>query len=194
MTASGWLQCETRNAWRRHSTTHADERGSFTELWRASWLRGLSTGNDETKMAQANVSRSDAGVLRGLHFHLRQADYWVQLEGRAFVALVDLREILGGGEAISVETFDLNTGDALFIPEGVAHGFFAYEPMTLVYLVTNEYDGTDELGFAWNDEEADVPWPVSAPTLSGRDSSNPPLRDVISTMRRAPEVKSESQR
>ena len=39
--------------------------------------------------------------------------------------------------------------------------------MTLVYLVTNEYDGTDELGFAWNDEQAGVPWPVSSPTLSG---------------------------
>jgi dTDP-4-dehydrorhamnose 3,5-epimerase len=143
----------------------------------------VGSRGDEIEVSQANVSRSDAGVLRGLHFHLRQADYWVQLEGRAFVALVDLREMLDGREPLSVETFDLETGDALFIPEGVAHGFFAYEPMTLVYLVTNEYDGTDELGFAWNDQQAGVPWPDSSPTLSGRDTSNPPLRDVISKMR-----------
>ena len=183
MTDPGWLECRIPDVWRRHSITHADERGSFTELWRANWLHSVTSTDDRQEMSQANVSRSDAGVLRGLHFHLRQADYWVQLEGRAFVALVDLREILNGVEALSVETFDMDTGDALFIPEGVAHGFFAYEPMTLVYLVTNEYDGTDELGFAWNDEQAAVQWPVRSPTLSGRDSSNPPLRDVISKMR-----------
>ena len=183
MTGPGWQECQTPDAWRRHSITHADERGSFTELWRSSWLHGVRSRDAKLEMSQANVSRSDAGVLRGLHFHLRQADYWVQLEGRAFVALVDLREMLDGRDELSVETFDLDRGDALFIPEGVAHGFFAYVPMTLVYLVTNEYDGTDELGFAWNDEQARVQWPVSAPTLSGRDSSNPALRDVISRMR-----------
>ena len=37
------------------------------------------------------------------------------------------------------------------IPAGVAHGFLALEPLELLYLVTNEYDGTDELGFAWDD-------------------------------------------
>ena len=43
------------------------------------------------------------------------------------------------------------------IPTGVAHGFLALEPLELLYLVTNEYDGTDELGFAWDDPTAGVP-------------------------------------
>jgi dTDP-4-dehydrorhamnose 3,5-epimerase len=183
VTDPAWAGCRVPGVWRRRSITHADERGSFTELWRSSWSRGLRGQGEGLEMSQANVSRSDSGVLRGLHFHLRQADYWLALEGRAFVGLVDLREILEGGEGLSVETLDMETGDALYIPEGVAHGFLAYERMTLVYLVTTEYDGTDEHGFAWNDEQARVPWPVTSPTLSGRDASNPSLRDVISKMR-----------
>jgi dTDP-4-dehydrorhamnose 3,5-epimerase len=178
-----WDASQLPGVWRRRLLIHPDERGSFMELWRSSWLRGLANSGIRIEMAQANLSRSDAGVLRGLHFHLRQADYWVALEGRAFVGLVDLRKMLEGGASLAVETFDMETGDALYIPEGVAHGFFAYEPMTLVYLVTNEYDGTDEHGFAWNDAQAGVPWPVTSPTLSGRDASNPPLREVISKMR-----------
>jgi dTDP-4-dehydrorhamnose 3,5-epimerase len=162
--------------------THGDERGSFSELWRASWLEGLRDPGSGLDMSQANVSRSDAGVLRGLHFHLRQADFWVVLEGRAFVGLVDLRPLLDGEQEISVNTLEMEPGDALYIPEGVAHGFFAHEALTLIYLVTNEYDATDELGFAWNDRQADVPWPVSSPVLSRRDASNPGLNEVIAQM------------
>jgi dTDP-4-dehydrorhamnose 3,5-epimerase len=165
--------------------THADDRGSFSELWRSSWFADLPNSGNGVQIAQANVSRSDRGVLRGLHFHRRQADFWVLLEGRAYAALVDLRSMLAGGADVqpAVETLEMGTGDALYIPEGVAHGFLALESMTLVYLVTNEYDGTDELGFAWNDEQAGVPWPVTSPTLSGRDTANPPLLEVVSALR-----------
>ena len=45
------------------------------------------------------------------------------------------------------------------IPAGVAHGFLALEPLELLYLVTNEFDGSDELGFAWDDPAVAVPWP-----------------------------------
>ena len=53
------------------------------------------------------------------------------------------------------------------IPTGVAHGFLALEPLELLYLVTNEYDGSDELGFAWDDPLAGVPWPP-VPATAGR--------------------------
>ena len=49
-----------------------DERGAFAELWRASATRLLSA----EKFVQANLSRSRPGVLRGMHFHRRQADLW----------------------------------------------------------------------------------------------------------------------
>src|SRR5687768_6664277 len=60
-------------------TSHPDERGSFTEVYRRSWLPGGK------EMVQGNLSFSKAGVLRGLHFHRRQADYWFVVQGTAFV-------------------------------------------------------------------------------------------------------------
>ena len=82
--------------------------------------------------------------------------------------------------------------DWVVIPTGVAHGFLALEPLELIYLVTNEYDGTDELGFAWDDPAVAVDWPPLAgtadgrPILSARDGANPswPSCGAISPRRR----------
>ena len=83
--------------------------------------------------------------------------------------------------APSVETRVLDADETVSIPCGVAHGFLALEPLELLYLVTNEYDGSDELGFAWDDPLAAIPWPRdgAAPTLSDRDRQNPLLRELI---------------
>ncbi len=149
---------------------------AFTELWRAGWTRDIS----RAPFVQANLSRSRADVLRGMHFHRRQSDLWVVVEGRALVAVADLRDVAKGvAPKPAVETFELAAGGAVFIPELVAHGFLAIAELALVYLVSNEYDGTDELGFAWDDPLAAVPWPTANPVLSGRDRSNPSLRDAI---------------
>jgi hypothetical protein len=59
----------------------------------------------------------------------------------------------------------------------------AREPLTLTYLVTNEYDGTDELGFAWDDTEAAVPWPDRSPILSERDANAPSLAALVARLR-----------
>lgn len=167
---------------------HADARGSFREVWRAD--------PDGTTFVQANLSSSAAGVLRGLHLHRRQLDYWVVATGRAFVALVDVRGLLDGtADRPAVETRALEPDDWVVIPEGVAHGFLALEPLELLYLVTNQYDGTDELGFAWDDPVAAVPWPslpatsatpAGRPILSGRDAANPPLAELVARLRTAP--------
>lgn len=182
---------------------HADERGSFRELWRAGEVGGAGPGGagpanagpatraDETApFVQANLSTSAAGVLRGLHLHRRQLDYWVVATGRAFVALVDVRPLLSGSAATpAVETHELRPDDWVVIPEGVAHGFLALEPLELLYLVTNRYDGSDELGFAWDDPAVGVPWPAVArtpdgrPVLSERDASNPSLAELVARLR-----------
>lgn len=172
-------------------TRHPDDRGSFREVWRSRWYEGLDAagaGLPDPAFVQANVSVSDAWVLRGLHFHRRQLDHWVVLDGRALVALVDVRPMLAGAPAPSVETRELSADDWVGIPTGVAHGFLAFEPLTLLYLVTNEYDGTDELGFAWDDPLAAVPWPVAGtpdgrPRLSRRDLTNPSLAELVASLR-----------
>ena len=171
----------------------ADLRGSFVELWRESSFGTLSddaTGLPGARFVQANLSTSAPGVLRGLHYHRRQLDYWTVVGGRALVALVDVRPVLADSEAQAiVETRELGDGESVTIPTGVAHGFLALEPLSLLYLVTNEYDGTDELGFAWDDPAVGIPWPAvpgtpdGRPILSDRDRSNPTLRDLVERLR-----------
>lgn len=170
----------------------ADSRGSFAEIWRESGFGSMTrqeTGLDGARFVQANLSTSAQGVLRGLHYHRRQLDYWVVLSGRALVALVDVRPVLAGNGNAIVETRELGPLESVVIPAGVAHGFLALEPLQLLYLVTNEYDGSDELGFAWDDPEVNVPWPSipgtpdGRPILSGRDGSNPPLRELVEGLR-----------
>jgi len=174
---------------------HADSRGAFRELWRASAFPALSaaeTGSPDggtPRFVQANLSSSSAGVLRGIHYHRRQLDYWVVAAGRAFVALVDVRPVAAGSGPAVVETRELAVDEWVVIPAGVAHGFLALEPLDLVYLVTNEFDGRDELGFAWDDPAVAVAWPAveatadGRPILSDRDRTNPSLAELVASLR-----------
>jgi dTDP-4-dehydrorhamnose 3,5-epimerase len=173
---------------------HGDSRGAFRELWRASafpTLTSAETGapaGSEPRFVQANLSSSAAGVLRGLHYHRRQLDYWTVAAGRALVALVDVRPVVDGTGSAVVETRELVADEWVVIPTGVAHGFLALEPLELVYLVTNEFDGSDELGFAWDDPAVGVPWPSipatpdGRPILSERDQSNPSLAELFASI------------
>jgi dTDP-4-dehydrorhamnose 3,5-epimerase len=173
-----------------------DPRGSFREIWREDTFgpidpakAGAAPGTT-ARFVQANLSTSANGVLRGLHLHQRQLDHWVVASGRAFVALVDVRPMLDGrADRPLVETRELVADEWVDIPIGIAHGFLALEPLQLLYLVTNGYDGSDELGFAWDDPLAAVPWPAveatpdGRPVLSGRDQSNPPLKELVERLR-----------
>jgi dTDP-4-dehydrorhamnose 3,5-epimerase len=175
----GWQPTPLEGVLRRGLIGHPDQRGAFSELWRASWTGPLT----DAAFVQANLSASRAGVLRGMHFHRRQADCWIVVEGRATVGLVDLRDATADdtwrpGTAL----FELGRGEALYIPPLVAHGFYAPEELSLLYLVSNEYDGTDELGFAWDDPLAGLSWPTRAPLLSDRDQGNPTLPEAVARL------------
>lgn len=164
---------------------YPDARGSFAEAWRAHGLRE----HPPFAGVQANLSSSERGVLRGLHLHRRQSDLWIVQSGVAFVALVDVRSmIVQRAERPTVMTARLNRDDTVMIPPLVAHGFLAIEPLELLYIVTNEYDGTDELGFAWDDPLVTIPWPEmptadGRPVLSDRDQHNQPLVDLVEVVR-----------
>jgi dTDP-4-dehydrorhamnose 3,5-epimerase len=178
---------------------HADERGSFRELWRAEAFADLDPtfagqpAGSTVRFVQSNLSVSAAGVLRGLHLHLRQLDHWVVTAGRAFVALVDVRPMLDGADRPGIEFRELAADGWVSIPTGVAHGFLALEPLELAYFVTNAFDGSDELGFAWDDRDAAIPWPRldatpdGQPILSERDTTNPTLRELVARIRRGAE-------
>ena len=150
-----------------------DERGGFRETFRAEWFPQVAWGQ-----VQANRSDSQAHVVRGLHFHRRQADYWLVTAGRIKVGLCDLRRKSASFRAVEVMELSAEVERGLFIPAGVAHGFYTLTDVTVTYLVNNYYDASDEHGVAWDDPELAVPWDVQAPTVSRRDVDNPLFRNL----------------
>ncbi len=150
-----------------------DERGRFMETFRKEWFPERSWD-----VVQANRSESAAGVLRGLHYHFRQVDYWHVISGEVRVGLADLRAGSPTCGASQVITLRGDEPTGLFIPSGVAHGFYAVTDVTLTYIVDNYYDGDDELGVAWDDPELAVDWGVDAPILSARDQANPRWQEI----------------
>ncbi len=143
-------------------TLHEDERGWFAELVRASAL--------PKPIKQANLSRSRAGVVRGLHYHERgQDDVFVCLSGTVRVVVLD---------RTTSETFTEDVGDdnrvAIYVPGIHAHGYEALTDCLFMYLVTEEYDAAnpDEHSLAWDDERVRHLWSTSSPILSARDASS----------------------
>lgn len=154
-------------------TAWSDERGTFMETFRRSWFPERTWD-----VMQTNCSYSRKGVLRGLHFHHRQVDYWFVPSGEIRVGLADLRPHSPTYRAS--QTIEIGEHDpvGVFIPIGVAHGFLALTDAALTYLVDNYYDGEDERGVAWNDPALAVAWGVTDPILSNRDRQNPLFRDL----------------
>jgi dTDP-4-dehydrorhamnose 3,5-epimerase len=129
--------------------------------------------------AQGNLSTSRAGTIRGMHFHQRQWDLWVPASGTLFAGVYDLRAGSPTEGAHDTVELDGSRPRALLIPPGVAHGYQAVTDATLLYLVTNEYDGTDEQGFRYDDPSLGFAWPEPAGAVSDRDRSAPPVSDVV---------------
>ncbi len=151
-----------------------DDRGRFMETFRVEWFPQVNWDR-----LQSNRSDSSAGVLRGLHYHFKQVDYWLAIRGRIRVGLVDLRR--SSPTYLNAASLDMGEDNplGLFIPEGVAHGFAALTDCTLMYIVNNYYDGgADEFGIAWDDPRAAIDWGVAEPALSQRDQGNPLIADI----------------
>ncbi len=151
-----------------------DDRGRFMESFRKEWFPQRSWD-----IVQCNRSDSTQGVVRGLHYHFKQVDYWFVVSGMIRAVLLDIRP--NSPTFKTVQTFDMGDDNimGLFIPVGVAHGFATLtERVTLTYVVDNYYDNSDEFGVAWNDPAFDIDWGVSEVTVSGRDAQNRNLVDI----------------
>jgi dTDP-4-dehydrorhamnose 3,5-epimerase len=141
---------------------HEDERGWFAELARASALPKAPK--------QANLSRSRAGVIRGLHYHERgQDDLFVCLSGMVRVVVLDRER----GEVFTEDIGDENPV-AIYVTGTCAHGYEALTDCLFMYLVTEEYDPAhpDEHGIPWDDERVRHLWSTTSPILSARDASS----------------------
>ena len=157
-----------------------DERGFFMESFnRRAWLE--ATGVD-CEFVQDNHSRSGRGVLRGLHYQIKQPQGKLVrvVSGEVFDVAVDLRR--------SSPTFGHWVGVRLsaenkmqfWVPPGFAHGFMVLsETADFLYKATDFYAPEHERAIIWNDPELDISWPSeTSPELSPKDSEAPLFRDA----------------
>ena len=143
-----------------------DDRGALTEVFRE--VPGL-----DISPVQWNYVRSNKGVLRGVHAHVRHTDYLIVLEGSAIVGMKDLRPDSPTHNITMMLRLDGGDLRAIVIPPGVAHGFNFERPSLHLYAVDCYWDPADELGCAWDDPGLNILWPCANPQISARDSQLP---------------------
>jgi dTDP-4-dehydrorhamnose 3,5-epimerase len=154
-----------------------DERGFFYESYNRRSFQA-ATGVD-AEFVQDNHSRSLRGVLRGLHYQIRQAQGKLVrvIAGEVWDVAVDLRR--------SSPTFGKWTAFALsaasrrmaWIPVGFAHGFLVTsEAAEVVYKTTDYYAPAHERTLLWEDPRLGIAWPIQGrPTLAAKDAQGLPL-------------------
>ena len=158
-------------------TVYGDERGFFFESFnqrRFEELAGFAPA-----FVQDNHSRSVRGVLRGLHYQIRQPQGKLVrvIAGEVFDVCVDLRRSSPTfGKSVSVRLSESNTRQ-LWIPPGFAHGFLVTsESADFVYKTTDYYAPEHERSLLWNDPALAIPWPLHAdPQLSAKDRAGVPF-------------------
>jgi dTDP-4-dehydrorhamnose 3,5-epimerase len=155
-----------------------DARGLLVESW--SHDRYTQAGAPGP-FVQDNVSRSQRGVLRGLHLQhpFAQGKLVSVPFGEVFDVAVDVR---WGSPTFGKWFGTTLSGENLhqvYIPPGFAHGFCVLRDDTIfTYKCTELYHPETELGIKWDDPALGIPWPIDAPTISKRDAEHRPLREI----------------
>jgi dTDP-4-dehydrorhamnose 3,5-epimerase len=155
-----------------------DERGFFMESWHLSRYEALGI---DSRFAQDNVSLSNRGVLRGLHYQNPKAQgklAWV-LEGEVFDVAVDVRK--GSPTFGKWQGFQLSSENnhQLWIPPGFAHGFCVTSERALFsYKCSESYSPQDEMSVLYNDPEIGIQWPDLKFSLSEKDVKAAKLKDI----------------
>jgi len=155
-----------------------DARGFFKETFQAE--RYQEAGIEYT-FVQDNYSRSQKGVLRGLHFQITkpQGKLVSCPKGAVFDVAVDIDpESTTYGQYVGVELTEENHKQ-LWVPPGYAHGFCVLsETADFQYKCTDYYDPSDEGGVIWNDPDVAIEWPIADPSLSNKDAILPTLAEL----------------
>ena len=155
-----------------------DSRGFFKETFQAERYREAGI---EYTFVQDNYSRSQKGVLRGLHFQITkpQGKLVSCPKGAVFDVAVDIDpESTTYGQYVGVELTEENHKQ-LWVPPGYAHGFCVLsETADFQYKCTDYYDPSDEGGVIWNDPDVAIEWPITHPSLSSKDALLPTLKEL----------------
>jgi dTDP-4-dehydrorhamnose 3,5-epimerase len=163
-------------------TKHGDQRGFFSEIFRADVLAGFGV---EASFVQDNhVHSTQRGVLRGLHYQTQphaQGKLIRCPRGAILDVAVDIR--LGSptyGRHVAVELSAANWRQ-LWVPPGFAHGYVTLEDdCEVIYKVTDYYAPECDRGIAWDDPTLEIDWRLSTSEviLSEKDRQQPRLNDV----------------
>lgn len=157
-----------------------DERGFFMETWNA---RAFADAGLDMEFVQDNHSRSQKGVLRGLHFQNPgpQGKLVRVTRGAVFDVAVDLRRSSEHfGKWVGVE-LSADNKRMFWVPEGFAHGFLTLEDDTdFLYKCTAPYAPQSEHTLAWDDPALGIEWPDAgcAPVVSEKDTRGLTLAEV----------------
>ncbi len=159
----------------------AEERGFFMETWHA---EKFAAGGLDLRFVQDNHSKSRQGVLRGLHYQVRntQGKLVRAVSGEVFDVAVDLRRSSSHfGRWVGVMLSEENKRQ-LWVPPGFAHGFYVTsETAEFVYKCTDYYAPEHERSIRWDDAELAIDWPLvggQAPLLSGKDADGVTFGDA----------------
>ena len=154
-----------------------DDRGYFYESFNARDF-GEATGLS-VEFVQDNHSKSAKGVLRGLHYQVRQTQGKLVrvVAGEVFDVAVDLRQDSPRFGQWTGVRLSADNHRQLWIPAGFAHGFLVTEgPAEFLYKTTDYWSAPDERSVLWNDPDIGIEWPVEGePTLSPKDADGTPL-------------------
>lgn len=154
-----------------------DARGHFFEAWSLPRYREVGLPD----FAQDNVSCSVRSTVRGLHLQHPhgQGKLISVLRGCVFDVVVDVRRGSPTFGRWLAEELSGENHRQLYVPPGFAHGFCVRSDHAhVIYKCTTLYSPSSELGIRFDDPDLDIPWRVSEPVLSPRDSSLPRLRDI----------------
>jgi dTDP-4-dehydrorhamnose 3,5-epimerase len=153
---------------------YPDHRGDFTKLFHAVALQahGISF-----TPAESFLTRSKAGVLRGMHFQVGDAAHLKLVacpKGRVLDVVVDVRpESPYFNKPFTMELAE-NNNTALLIAKGYAHGFLALDDDSwMLYYTSTIHSPAMDWGVLWSSIALD--WPIRDPIISDRDAQHPPI-------------------
>lgn len=157
-----------------------DERGFFFESFNAREFE-KATGL-RRDFVQDNHSRSERGVLRGLHYQIEetQAKLVRVVSGEVFDVAVDLRRTSPAFGHWAGVYLSATNRRQLWVPEGFAHGFLVTsESAEVLYKTTNYWNPEHERSLSWCDPDLGIAWPLSGlPRLAPKDSAASRLADA----------------
>jgi dTDP-4-dehydrorhamnose 3,5-epimerase len=160
---------------------HRDHRGLFLELWSDARYEAAGMAG---AFRQDNHSRSIRGTLRGLHYQLEppQGKLVQCVHGTIFDVAVDLRRSSATfGRWLGV-TLSAEEPRQLYIPPGLAHGFYVISPVAdVIYKCTEIYVEEQDRCLRWDDPALAIDWPLAdkaGPRLSDKDAAGLALREA----------------